>query len=109
VSHVINFDLPNVPETYVHRIGRTARAGAAGTAISFCSPEERTELRAIELLTGQRFSGPLGEKAKVRPDRKDQRKPHRNGNGSRRPKVNAAIPREADKTIADLSFMQPAT
>ena len=37
VSHVINFDIPNVPETYIHRIGRTARAGAAGTAISFCS------------------------------------------------------------------------
>ncbi len=51
VSHVINFELPNVPEDYVHRIGRTARAGAAGTAISFCSDEERPYLRDIEKLT----------------------------------------------------------
>jgi ATP-dependent RNA helicase RhlE len=41
VSHVINFELPNVPEDYVHRVGRTARAGATGTAIAFCSDEER--------------------------------------------------------------------
>jgi ATP-dependent RNA helicase RhlE len=51
VSHVINFELPNVPEDYVHRIGRTARAGAAGTAIAFCSDEERPYLRDIEKLT----------------------------------------------------------
>jgi len=51
VSHVINFELPNVPEDYVHRIGRTARAGAAGTAISFCSDDERPYLRDIEKLT----------------------------------------------------------
>jgi ATP-dependent RNA helicase RhlE len=51
VSHVINFELPNVPEDYVHRIGRTARAGAAGIAIAFCSDEERPYLRDIEKLT----------------------------------------------------------
>jgi ATP-dependent RNA helicase RhlE len=51
VSHVINFDLPNVPEDYVHRVGRTARAGAAGIAIAFCSDEERPYLRDIEKLT----------------------------------------------------------
>jgi ATP-dependent RNA helicase RhlE len=51
VSHVINFELPNVPEDYVHRIGRTARAGAAGIAIAFCSGEERAYLRDIERLT----------------------------------------------------------
>jgi ATP-dependent RNA helicase RhlE len=50
LSHVINHDLPNVPETYVHRIGRTGRAGAAGTAISFCSREEREYLRDIQRL-----------------------------------------------------------
>ena len=54
VSHVINFDLPNVPESYVHRIGRTARAGATGVAISFCSGEERAFLKGIEKLTRQR-------------------------------------------------------
>ncbi|HKX06696.1 MAG TPA: DEAD/DEAH box helicase [Stellaceae bacterium] len=51
ITHVINFDLPNVPETYVHRIGRTARAGAAGIAISFCDRAERGSLRDIEKLT----------------------------------------------------------
>jgi ATP-dependent RNA helicase RhlE len=51
VSHVINFELPNVPEDYVHRIGRTARAGAAGTAIAFCCDEEKSYLRGIEKLT----------------------------------------------------------
>ncbi len=50
VSHVINFDLPNEPESYVHRIGRTARAGAEGMAMSFCSMEERPYLRDIERL-----------------------------------------------------------
>jgi ATP-dependent RNA helicase RhlE len=48
---VINYDLPNIPESYVHRIGRTARAGAAGIAISFCNGEERAFLRDIEKLT----------------------------------------------------------
>jgi superfamily II DNA/RNA helicase len=50
VSHVVNFDLPNVPETYVHRIGRTARAGAEGVAISLCDGEEVAYLRDIEKL-----------------------------------------------------------
>ena len=53
ISHVINFDLPNEPESYVHRIGRTARAGASGSAISFCSADERDYLRAIERLIRQ--------------------------------------------------------
>ena len=51
VSHVINYELPNVPESYVHRIGRTARAGAAGQAIAFCADDERPFLRDIERLT----------------------------------------------------------
>ncbi|MBW3595873.1 MAG: DEAD/DEAH box helicase [Planctomycetes bacterium] len=52
VSHVINYDLPHEPESYIHRIGRTARAGASGTAFSFCSPLERKMLRDIERLLG---------------------------------------------------------
>jgi ATP-dependent RNA helicase RhlE len=51
VTHVVNFELPDVPESYVHRIGRTARAGAAGIAISLCDAEERELLRDIERLT----------------------------------------------------------
>jgi ATP-dependent RNA helicase RhlE len=53
VSHVINYDLPHEPESYVHRIGRTARAGADGVAISFCSPLEKDMLRDVERLIGR--------------------------------------------------------
>ncbi|MEM9660392.1 MAG: DEAD/DEAH box helicase, partial [Planctomycetota bacterium] len=53
ISHVVNFDLPDEPESYVHRIGRTGRAGADGVALSFCSADQRSELRAIEKLIGQ--------------------------------------------------------
>ena len=56
VSHVVNFDLPMVPEIYVHRIGRTGRAGASGIAVSFCDGGERSQLRAIERLTRQTLS-----------------------------------------------------
>ena len=69
VSHVINYDLPNVPESYVHRIGRTARAGAEGIALSFCDYEEREFLRDIERLIKQRI--PVVEEH-----------PHRAGHGA---------------------------
>jgi ATP-dependent RNA helicase RhlE len=59
ISHVINYELPEVPETYVHRIGRTGRAGATGFAVSFCGGEERGRLQQIERLT--RKSIPLCE------------------------------------------------
>jgi ATP-dependent RNA helicase RhlE len=65
ISHVVNFDLPNVPETYVHRIGRTARAGAEGIAISLCDGEEVAFLRDIEKLI--RMSIPMTDR------RSDQR------------------------------------
>jgi ATP-dependent RNA helicase RhlE len=66
ISHVVNFDLPNVPETYVHRIGRTARAGAEGVAISLCDSEEVAFLRDIEKLI--RLSIPVSDR------RSDQRR-----------------------------------
>jgi ATP-dependent RNA helicase RhlE len=75
VSHVINFDLPNVSEQYVHRIGRTARAGAAGFAIAFCAEDERPYLRGIERLTRQKIEvTPLpanfvGEAARIKRER----------------------------------------
>ncbi len=92
VTHVINFDLPNVPESYVHRIGRTARAGADGIAISFCDREERAYLRDIERLTRQRvpvldmgLAGdlpPLPKPALARPDaRPNHHGKPRNGHG----------------------------
>jgi ATP-dependent RNA helicase RhlE len=55
VSHVVNYDLPMTPETYVHRIGRTGRAGATGAAVSFCSAEDVAQLRSIERLTKRRI------------------------------------------------------
>ena len=55
ITHVVNFELPNVPESYVHRIGRTARAGATGVAIALCDSEERSLLRDIEKLIGFRI------------------------------------------------------
>ena len=73
VSHVFNFELPNVPEQYVHRIGRTARAGADGIAISFCAPDERSYLKDIEKLTRVKLAvlplpeGFLEEAAKLPP------------------------------------------
>lgn len=53
LSHVINFEIPNVPETYVHRIGRTGRAGASGSSISFCDAEEKAYLKDIQKLIGK--------------------------------------------------------
>jgi len=55
VSHVINYELPNVPEQYVHRIGRTARAGADGIAIAFCAEDERQYLKDIRKTTDAEF------------------------------------------------------
>jgi ATP-dependent RNA helicase RhlE len=51
IGHVVNYDLPHVPEDYVHRVGRTARAQASGKASAFCAPDEIDLLRAIERLT----------------------------------------------------------
>ncbi|MES1200437.1 MAG: DEAD/DEAH box helicase [Pseudomonadota bacterium] len=87
VTHVINFDLPDVPEQYVHRIGRTARAGAEGDAISFCAPDERMNLRDIERLIKQ--SVPVLEHAMSLPtpqhgDRIPSR-PAPKGRGQQRP------------------------
>ncbi len=88
VSHVINFDLPNVPECYVHRIGRTARAGASGIAVSFCDDSEMGHLRSIEKLTGNRLivaggkpretAAPASRKPANRPKQKNRFKPRQN-------------------------------
>jgi len=92
VTHVVQYDLPDVPESYVHRIGRTARAGASGEAIALCAPEEIEKLWAVEKLIRQPIpaedlrldkSAPL---TKARPQcggqaRVDGRKPHRGGQG----------------------------
>jgi len=79
VSHVINFDLPNIPESYVHRIGRTARAGAEGIAISLCSHDELPFLRDIEKLI--RMAIPATGQA-PRPAQRAPQQQTRNGRGS---------------------------
>jgi ATP-dependent RNA helicase RhlE len=82
ISHVINFDLPAQPEDYVHRIGRTARAGARGVAISFCDAAEHGTLRAIERMTGRVInvaggSPPLSQPTRVQPPSPANRAPRR--------------------------------
>ena len=93
LSHVVNFDVPNVPEDYIHRVGRTARAEATGDAFTFVSPEEEPDLRAIERAVGrslprivvsdfdykaappERFEVPIGERiAAIRARRAEERK-----------------------------------
>jgi superfamily II DNA/RNA helicase len=80
ISHVVNYDLPNVPESYVHRIGRTARAGADGIAISFCDPEEAALLRDIEKLI--RMTIPAADRRRGRHAPAEHRVHHRNGAGT---------------------------
>ena len=96
VSHVFNFDLPDVPEQYVHRIGRTARAGATGVAIAFCSHDERLNLRDIERLTRNKLrveelpsglTAMVGEMRRMKPapEPRNERPHHqRHGQGQRR-------------------------
>jgi len=93
LSHVVNFDVPNVPDDYIHRVGRTARADATGDAFTFVSPEEEGDLRAIERAVGrtlpritvsgfnyaqapaERFEVPIGERiAAIRARRAEERK-----------------------------------
>ena len=88
VSHVVNYELPNVPESYVHRIGRTARAGATGVAISLCSNDERSLLKDIQKLTRQtipsfdrRNDRTLGALAAVEEKIQPDRAPRAAGNG----------------------------
>ena len=63
LSFVINYELPNIPETYVHRIGRTGRAGMEGKAVSFCDEDERSDLKNIQKLIG--FTMPVGNQAGI--------------------------------------------
>jgi len=98
VSHVVNFDLPNDPESYVHRIGRTGRAGSKGIAVSFCTDAERSQLRDIERLIGcslSRANEPLSEEPPREPTLSPGTRPSKRrraakvvsgGNASARPK-----------------------
>jgi ATP-dependent RNA helicase RhlE len=74
ISHVVNFDLPDVPETYVHRIGRTARAGAGGVAVSLCDSEEAGLLRDIEKLIRKSIPATDSRTHAGRPETSDSRR-----------------------------------
>ena len=121
LSHVINFDVPKVPEDYIHRVGRTARAGATGDAFTFASREEHDELRAIERRVGkplprrrlegfdyenkpaERFEIPVGERIaahrarksedRARAQARQQRATHGSGSPARPPSRDAHPPR----------------
>ena len=135
ISHVINYDLPNIPESYVHRIGRTARAGAAGIAISFCAADEVPFLRDIEKLirasipaTDRRSARPAHgrpertgappprqdhgrpERTDAQPPRQDPRRPRRGGAQPRRhqPAHTRGKPRHDPTNLATMPFLQPA-
>ena len=84
VTHVINYELPNVPEDYVHRIGRTARAGGAGAAISFCGPDEQLYLRDIETLTRRKLDIAGGAPASHTTKRPTSVRARQRRNGGRR-------------------------
>ena len=101
VSHVVNYDLPSEPESYVHRIGRTGRAGSEGVAVSFCTSAERSQLSGIERLIGRplnrtnqpardeptRQQGERGSKRRRKPRRKPGASPAvATGHGSAKPK-----------------------
>ena len=116
VSHVVNFDLPNLPETYVHRIGRTARAGAEGVAISLCDGEEVALLRDIEKLI--RMTIPVSDRradqwrAEPRPGTSafikspvDARQRHLHRNGSARKQSRHGQPNEAPRGIDSVAFI----
>jgi len=97
ISHVINYDMPNEAKTYVHRIGRTGRAGASGQAISFCSPEQRRELADVEQLLGKRIT-PLPHSIKSPPPPKPSGSASRQSSSSRpakRPHGGPSQPKDA--------------
>jgi len=84
VTHVINYDLPNVPESYVHRIGRTARAGAEGEAIAFCGDDERGLLRDIERVTRQTIPSEDRREGRAGSGRSEPAQPAERGSAPRK-------------------------
>ena len=122
LSHVVNFDVPNIPDDYIHRVGRTARAGATGDALTFAAPEEGNELRAIERAVGkplprrtlagfdyqhkpaERFEIPLGERIAQIRARKAEERARGRANAARKAAFTAAR-----STGAALAVAVPST
>ncbi len=87
LSLVVNYDLPNIPETYIHRIGRTGRASASGVAMSFCAVDEKPYLRDIQRLIGQKITvideHPFPDDGPEEPSKPQTRPPRKPGQHSR--------------------------
>src|SRR5947209_352797 len=116
LSHVVNFDVPNVPDDYIHRVGRTARAEMTGDAFTFVSPEEEGDLRAIERAIGkrlprvtvpgfdytkrpaERFEVPIGERIAAIRARKAEERARARINAERRAQQTSAAPARTDGT-----------
>lgn len=123
ITHVINYELPNVSESYVHRIGRTARAGAQGLAIAFCNAEERAFLRDIEKLIGEKvpvdrnqpYHSESVENARVMSSGKakaaieETRGGGGGGRSGRRSKRRSSAPRDARSTGPQAKSAAPKT
>jgi ATP-dependent RNA helicase RhlE len=120
ISHVVNFDMPNVPETYVHRIGRTARAGADGVAISLCDAEEVAFLRDIEKLIRvsipvidshgrpYRFEAPTPKRHSTQPNSQSTSKHRQRRRGDAahtQGRHNQPVPASSPGEIASVAFM----
>ncbi len=105
LAHVVNYDLPNVPETYVHRIGRTGRAGATGKAISFCDVEERAYLRDIQRLIKREIAvitgHPHESDGTARPPAKEERRSGHNPGRSGRPPRQRPQARQREERSSD--------
>ncbi len=122
VSHVINFELPVEAETYVHRIGRTARAGAEGIAVSFCDAGERGALRAIEKLTGKPLivlgssardsdiaAGPAREPSQSKKTKPPRKRPQKTGNdGGAKPSLKGKPQTAAPAPSGTVKWFNPA-
>jgi ATP-dependent RNA helicase RhlE len=105
LSHVVNYEMPNVPETYVHRIGRTGRAGANGIALSFCDAEEKAYLADVQKLIGKKIpvveDHPFPFTGKIPAPAPKQERRHSSGNNNATKKPTNTAPKKQGSTVKE--------